>query len=199
MPTETPGITQLLVAWGHGDEAALNRMIPLVQRELQQIARRCMGGERAGHSLQPTALVNEAYLRLIDIKQMNWRNRAHFFAMAARLMRRILVDHARSKGYDKRGGGAALVSLDDAALVISNEPGHDLVALDDALEALARVDERKSRMIELRFFGGLSVEEAAAVFDVSPDTVKRDWRLAKAWLLRELRGDTGTRHEARKQ
>ena len=157
-----------------------------------------MGGERAGHSLQPTALVNEAYLRLIDVQQMNWQNRAHFFAVAARLMRRILVDHARSKGYAKRGGGAARVSLDDG-LVVPNEPGHDLVALDDALEALARVDERKSRMIELRFFGGLSVEETAAVFDVSPDTVKRDWRLAKAWLLRELRADNGTRQEARKK
>jgi RNA polymerase sigma factor (TIGR02999 family) len=129
---------------------------------------------------------------------MNWQNRAHFLAMAARLMRRILVDHARSKGCDKRGGGAARITLDDA-LVVPNEPGRDLVALDDALEALARVDERKSRMIELRFFGGLSVEETAAVFDVSADTVKRDWRLAKAWLLRELRRDEGTRQEARER
>ena len=191
MSTPPAGITQLLLAWGHGDEAALNRMIPLVHRELQQIARRCMGGERGGHSLQPTALVNEAYLRLVDVQQMNWQNRAHFLAMAARLMRRILVDHARSKGYAKRGGGAAKITFDDA-LVVPNEPGRDLVALDDALEALANVDERKSRMIELRFFGGLSVEETAAVLHVSPDTVKRDWRLAKAWLLRELRGDEGT-------
>ena len=198
MPTHPAGITQLLVAWGHGDEAALNRMIPLVHLELQQIARRCMREERGGHSLQPTALVNEAYLRLVDVQQMNWQNRAHFLAMAARLMRRILVDHARSKGCDKRGGGAARITLDDA-LVVPNEPGRDLVALDDALEALAHVDERKSRMIELRFFGGLSVEETAAVFDVSADTVKRDWRLAKAWLLRELRRDEGTRHEAREK
>jgi RNA polymerase sigma factor (TIGR02999 family) len=161
-------------------------MIPLVHRELHQIARRCMAGERADHSLQPTALVNEAYLRLVDVQQMNWQNRAHFLAMAARLMRRILVDHARSKGSDKRGGGAAKITLDDA-LVVSNDPGCDLVALDDALETLAQVDERKSRMIELRFFGGLSVEETASVLHVSPDTVKRDWRLAKAWLLRELR------------
>ncbi len=188
MPTHPPGITQLLLAWGQGDEAALSRMIPLVHRELQQIARRCMGGERGGHSLQATALVNEAYMRLVDVQQMNWQNRAHFLAMAARLMRRILVDHARSKGYDKRGGGSAKITLDDA-LIVPNEPGRDLVALDDALEALAKVDERKSRMIELRFFGGLSVEETAEVLHVSPDTVKRDWRLAKAWLLRELRGD----------
>ena len=198
MPTPPAGITQLLVAWGHGDEAALNRMIPLVHLELQQIARRCMHTERGGHSLQPTALVNEAYLRLVDVQQMNWQNRAHFLAMAARLMRRILVDHARTKGCDKRGGGAARITLDDA-LVVPNEPGRDLVALEDALEALARVDERKSRMIELRFFGGLSVEETAAVFDVSADTVKRDWRLAKAWLLRELRGDEGTRRAAREK
>jgi len=171
-------------------------MIPLVHRELQQIARRCMGGERGGHSLQPTALVNEAYLRLVGARQMNCQNRAHFLAVAARLMRRILVDHARSKGYGKRGGGAARMTLDDA-LIVPTEPGRDLVALDDALEALAKVDERKSRMIELRFFGGLTVEETAAVFDVSPDTVKRDWRLAKAWLLRELRGDDGTRAAGR--
>jgi RNA polymerase sigma factor (TIGR02999 family) len=196
MLTPPAGITQLLVAWGHGDEAALNRMIPLVHLELQQIARRCMRTERGGHSLQPTALVNEAYLRLVDVQQIHWQNRAHFLAMAARLMRRILVDHARSKNCDKRGGGAARITLDDA-LVVPNEPGRDLVALDDALEALARVDERKSRMIELRFFGGLSVEETAAVFDVSADTVKRDWRLAKAWLLRELRRDEGIRQEAR--
>jgi RNA polymerase sigma factor (TIGR02999 family) len=194
MPTPPPRITQLLVAWGHGDEAALDRIIPLVHGELQQIARRCMGGQHGGHSLQPTALVNEAYLRLVDVQQMNWQNRAHFLAMAARLMRRILVDHARSKGYAKRGGGAARITLDDD-LVVPNEPGRDLVALDDALEALAKVDERKSRMIELRFFGGLTVEEAAAVFDVSPDTVKRDWRLAKAWLLRELRGDERARQQ----
>src|SRR5688572_5156681 len=174
MPADPAGITQLLLAWGHGDEAALTKMIPLVHRELQQIARRCMAGERGGHSLQATALVNEAYVRLVDVRQMSWQNRAHFLAMAARLMRRVLVDHARSKGYAKRGGGAAKISLDDEGLMVPQEPGRDLVALDDALKALAQLDERKSRMIELRFFGGLSLEETAAVLQVSRDTVKRD-------------------------
>ena len=145
-----------------------------------------MAGERAGHSLQATALVNEAYLRLIDVQHVDWQNRAHFLAMSARLMRRILVDVARSKRYQKRGGGAVKVTFDEA-LVAPAEPGHDLVALDDALEALATVDERKARVIELRFFGGLSVEETASVLEVSVDTVMRDWKLAKAWLLRELR------------
>ena len=154
--------------------------------ELRQIARRCMAGERAGHSLRATALVNEAYLRLIDVQHVDWQNRAHFLAMSARLMRRILVDVARSKRYQKRGGGAVKVTFDEA-LVAPAEPGHDLVALDDALEALATVDERKAKVIELRFFGGLSVEETASVLEVSVDTVMRDWKLAKAWLLRELR------------
>ena len=148
-----------------------------------------MAGERAGHSLQATALVNEAYLRLIDAQHVDWQNRTHFLAISARLMRRILVDVARSKGYQKRGGGAVRVTFDDA-LVVTDEPGQDLVALDDALEALAGVDERKARVIELRFFGGLSVEETAAVLKVSVDTVMRDWKLAKAWLLRELRDQT---------
>src|SRR5687768_728457 len=149
-----------------------------------------MGHERQGHSLQPTALVNEAYLRLIDVRHVNWQNRAHFLAMSARLMRRVLVDHARSKQYQKRGGGAARVTLDEE-LMGAGEPGHDLVALDDALEALARFDERKGRVIELRFFGGLSVEETASVLKVSADTVMRDWRLAKAWLMREMRAGPG--------
>jgi RNA polymerase sigma factor (TIGR02999 family) len=148
-----------------------------------------MAGERGGHSLQPTALVNEAYMRLIDAQHVDWQNRTHFLAMSARLMRRILVDVARSKGYQKRGGGAVRVTFDDA-LAVSDQPGHDLVALDDALEALAAVDERKARVIELRFFGGLSVDESAAVLKVSVDTVLRDWKLAKAWLLRELRDQT---------
>ena len=146
-----------------------------------------MAGERAGHSLQATALVNEAYLRLVDTKNVAWRDRSHFLALSARAMRRILVDHARARHYQKRGGDAVRVTFDEA-LVVTNEPGQDFVALDDALDALATFDDRKSRVIELRFFGGLSVEETASVLKVSPDTVTRDWRLAKAWLLREMRG-----------
>ena len=147
-----------------------------------------MAGERAGHSLQATALVNEAYVRLVDGKAVAWHDRAHFLAVSARIMRRILVDHARARHYQKRGGHAARVTFDEA-LVVTNEPGPDFVALDDALEALAKFDERKSRVIEMRFFGGLSVEETAAVLKVSPATVMGDWRLAKAWLRREMRGD----------
>jgi RNA polymerase sigma factor (TIGR02999 family) len=146
-----------------------------------------MKGERIGHTLQATALVNEVYLRLIDLNQVRWQNRAHFFAMAARLMRRILVDAARSRGYQKRGGGVAMVSLEEA-LVVSHEPSKDLVALDDALTALAAFDPRKSQVVEMRFFGGLSLEETAEALQVSRDTVKRDWKMAKLWLLRELRG-----------
>jgi RNA polymerase sigma factor (TIGR02999 family) len=185
------GVTALLLAWHDGDESALARLIPIVHDELHRIARACMAGERAGHTLQATALVNEAYVRLIETQGVNWQNRAHFLAMAARLMRRILVDFARSKQYSKRGGGAVNVSLlPDVAL--SPEPGRDLVALDDALEALAKVDERKSRVIEMRFFGGLSVQETAEALHVSPETVMRDWKLAKAWLLRQLRGTDAT-------
>ena len=180
-------VTALLVEWGKGDQHALEQLIPLVHQELHRIANRCMAGERTEHSLQATALVNEAYLRLIDVRQVDWQDRAHFLAMSARLMRRILVDWARSKHYQKRGGGAVKVTLDEALLVPA-ERGHDLVALDDALEALAAIDARKSRVIELRFFGGLSVEETAAVLDVSEDTVTRDWKFAKAWLLNELTG-----------
>ena len=148
-----------------------------------------MAGERRGHSLQPTALVNEAYLRLIDVQHINWQNRLHFLAMSARLMRRILVDIARSKHYQKRGGGAIRVTLGDA-MVSTAAPGEDLAALDHALHALAAVDERKARVIELRFFGGLSVEETASVLKVSGDTVMRDWKLAKAWLFRELKASS---------
>ena len=148
-----------------------------------------MAGERAGHSLQATALVNEAYIRLIDANDVQWHDRAHFLAVAARVMRRILVDHARTRHARKRGGDATQVTFDEG-LVVSNEPREDFVALDDALEALATFDERKSRVVELRFFGGLSVEETASVLKVSPDTVMRDWRLAKVWLQREMRGDT---------
>jgi RNA polymerase sigma factor (TIGR02999 family) len=158
----------------------------MVEVELRLIAQRCMRGERAGHSLQATALVNEAYMRLIDARRVQWQDRSHFLAMSARLMRRILVDHARAHRYQKRGGGAQRVTLVDN-LGGSDERARDLEALDDALEALARVNERKARVVELRFFGGLTVEETAHVLDVSTDTVLRDWKLAKAWLLRELR------------
>jgi RNA polymerase sigma-70 factor (ECF subfamily) len=157
-----------------------------VHDELRRIARAFMAGERRGHSLQATALVNEAYLRLVDVQHMNWQNRTHFLAMSARLMRRILVDLARSKQYQKRGAGAFRVTLGDA-MAVTKQPARDLAALDDALKALAAVDERKARVIELRFFGGLGVEETASVLDVSVDTVMRDWKLAKAWLSRELR------------
>ena len=159
----------------------------MVEDELHQIARRCMRGERAGHSLQATALVNEVYLRLIDTRRVQWQDRSHFLAMSARLMRRILVDHARGRQYQKRGGGAQRVTLVDE-LGRSDERPYDLVALDDALETLARVDGRKAQVVELRFFGGLTVEETAHVLGVSTDTVLRDWKLSKAWLLRELRG-----------
>lgn len=163
--------------------------MPLVEQELHHIARRCMARERAGHSLQATELVNEAYVKLVDAQHVKWQDRAHFLAMSARLMRRILVDWARSKRYQKRGGGALKVTFTEA-LSRSEKRGQDLVALDDALEALAKFDERKSRVVELRFFGGLSVEETASVLKVSVDTVIRDWKLAKTWLLRELRNPT---------
>jgi RNA polymerase sigma factor (TIGR02999 family) len=166
-------------------------LIPLVHRELHQIAQRCMAGENPGHSLQATALVNEAYLRLVDAKAVAWNDRAHFLAVAARVMRRILVDHARARYAQKRGGPATRVTFDEA-LVVTNEPRDDFVALDDALDALAKFDERKSRVIELRFFGGLTVEETASVVEVSPETVIRDWQLAKAWLRREMRARTSS-------
>ena len=174
-----------MLKWGQGDRNALERLIPLVHGELHRIAQRCMAGERAGHSLQATALINEAYVRLVDGKAVAWHDRTHFLAVSARVMRRILVDHARARQYKKRGGDMARVTFDEA-LVVSSDPREDLVALDDALEALARFDQRKCRVIELRFFGGLSVEETAQVLGVSADTVKRDWRLAKLWLLHEL-------------
>ena len=180
--------TTLLLAWGRGDETALDQLIPLVHDELRRLARRHMAGERPGHTLQASALVNEAYLRLIEVNQVRWQNRAHFFAMASRVMRRILVDAARARGFQKRGGGAEKVSLDEA-LLVSGEPRQDLIALDDALNALAAFDLRKSQVVEMRFFGGLSVEETAEALHVSADTVMRDWRLAKVWLVRELRGE----------
>ena len=178
-------VTQLLLAWRGGDDAALNKLVPLVYDELRRLARLYMRGERAGHMLQTTALVNEAYLRLVDVNRVQWENRAHFFAVSAQLMRRILVDFARSRSYKKRGGDSPRASFAEA-LVISSEDSPDLVALDDALNALAQVDRRKSQVVELRYFGGLSVEETAEALNVSPETVKRDWRLAKAWLLNQL-------------
>jgi len=177
----------LLRAWGGGDQAAFEALLPLVHDELRRIARRHMRKERQGHTLQPTALVNEAYLRLIEVKRMRWQNRAHFFAMAARIMRRILVNAARARGYQKRGGGAQRVTLDEG-LAISNEMPPDLAALDDALTALAATESRKAQVVELRFFGGLSVEETAEALHVSAVTVMRDWRFAKLWLLREMSG-----------
>jgi len=185
-------VTRLLIDWRNGDEGALEQLIPLVHDELRRVARRHMAHERVGHTLQATALVNEAYVRLIDIKQVNWQDRAHFFAMSSRLMRRVLVDFARSKGYQKRGAGAQKVSLDEA-LIGSAEPAANLVALDDALDALAAFDARKAQVVEMRFFGGLSVEETAEALKVSVDTVMRDWKLAKAWLLRELAGQDPSR------
>ena len=178
-------LTGLLLAWRDGNDDALGQLVPALEGELRRLARRYMRGERAGHTLQATALVNEAYMRLIDVRRVNWQNRAHFLAMAARVMRRILVEAARAKGYRKRGGGAVRVTFNES-LPVAAALEHDLVALDDALDALAKVDERKSRVIELRFFGGLNIEETAAVLNVSPDTVKRDWRLARAWLWREM-------------
>jgi RNA polymerase sigma factor (TIGR02999 family) len=181
----TQNITQLLVAWGQGDEAALEQLSPLVYGELHRLARHYMAGERSGHLLQTTALVNEAYLRLIDWKNVEWQNRAHFFGLAAQMMRRILVDFARAEHRAKRGGDALRVSLTQAANILQ-EQNADLVALDDALNALAELDARQSRVVELRFFGGLSLEEIAAVLDVSVGTVRRDWSLAKAWLYDRL-------------
>jgi len=178
-------ITELLVAWSEGDRSALEQLTPLVHAELRRLAHRYMNGERAGHTLQTTALVNEAYLRLIDWKNVRWQNRAHFFGVSAQLMRRILVDYARERQYLKRGGGALQVSLSEAG-ALSVELSSDLVALDEALTALSKMDRRKEQVVELRFFGGLSVEEAAEVLQVSAETVMRDWRLAKVWLLREL-------------
>jgi len=172
----------------------LEKLTPLVYRQLHQIAQRYMGGERSGHLLQTTALVNEAYLRLVDCGQVNWQDRAHFFAISANLMRRILVDFARSRDYLKRGGAIPHISIEEAPSVC-DEPDVNLVALDDALKALAAVDERKSKVVELRFFGGLNVEETAEVLRVSSDTVTRDWKLAKIWLLRELSGGRAG-HEA---
>jgi RNA polymerase sigma factor (TIGR02999 family) len=181
----------MLVDWGNGDEAALEKLTPLVYDQLHRLARRYMVRERPGHTLQASALVNEAFLRLIDWKNVQWQNRAHFFGVSAQIMRRILVDFARSRDYAKRGGGIRNVSLDEAA-VIPTQQGTDLVALDEALNTLAELDERQSRVVELRFFAGLSLEETAEVLKVSVGTVRRDWSLARAWLHRELSKPTAS-------
>jgi RNA polymerase sigma-70 factor, ECF subfamily len=180
-------ITQLLELWSQGDEQAVDKLVPLVYDELHRLARRYISDERPGHTLQTTALVNEAYLRLVDSAHVTWEGRAHFFGVCAQVMRRILVDWARSRQAQKRGGDAPKLEFDDA-LVAAAQPGSDLVAVDDALKALANIDPRKSRVVELRFFGGMSVRETAEVLKVSDETVHRDWRLAKSWLRRELRG-----------
>ena len=178
-------VTDLLLAWGDGDQAALDQLIPLVHAELRRIAARHMARERAGHTLQPTALVNEVYVRLVDVDRVKWQNRAHFLAVSSRLMRRILVDFARSRSYRKRGGAVERVAFDDNA-VIDIGRGHDVLALDDALDALARVDARQSQIVVMRFFGGLTNDEIASALGLSAATVMRDWKLAKTWLLREL-------------
>jgi len=184
-------ITELLVAWSDGDQAALEKLTPLVYDELHRLAHRYMGQERPGHMLQTSALVNEAYVRLIDWKNVRWQNRAHFFGVSAQLMRRILVDFARSRGYAKRGGAARQVTLDEAAGVPA-QSGADLVALDQALNDLAKLDERQSKVVEMRFFGGLKLEEIAEVLKVSVGTVRRDWSMARAWLHKELSRATGS-------
>ena len=181
-------VTQLLRAWGDGDHAALDTLVPVVEGELRRLARIHLKRERREHTLQPTALVNEVFLKLVDAPAIQWQDRAHFFGIAARLMRRVLVDHARARGSQKRGGGAERVTLDghDIAAAVNHV---DVIALDRALDGLAAVDERKCRVVEMRFLTGLSVEETAAVLNVSTETVKRDWRIAKLWLLKFLEGE----------
>lgn len=186
-------ITQLLLKWGKGDSAALDELVPIVYPELRRIARRYMGRENSQHTLQTSALINEAYLRLVDSTAVEWQDRAHFFAVAAQVMRHILIDHARRYRSGKRGGGATRITLDDAVISIE-ERADEFVALDAALEGLAKVDPRKSKIVELRFFGGLTVEETAEVMKLSAITVKREWRSAKAWLRREIGGDSGASH-----
>ena len=183
--TQTHELTQLLIDWSNGDRAALDKLMPLIDAELRRLAHRYMNRERAGHTLQTTALVNEAFLRLVNRQNLRWQNRAHFFGIAAQLMRTILVDHARSHASAKRGGGARKLELDDA-LVVSQQKASEVIALDDALKQLALLDPQQSRIVELRFFGGLTVEEAAEVLHISPATIKREWSTAKAWLYHEL-------------
>jgi len=185
-PPQPASVTNLLVQWGRGEQECLNQLLPLVHHELHRIAGRYMRMESPGHTLQATAVVNEAYLRLVDMTQVSWQNRAHFFAIAARLMRRILVDHARGTRRTKRGGGNCHLPLDEA-LVFSPDKSAELVALDEALMRLSNFDARKANVVELRYFGGMSVEEAAQALHISANTVIRDWRLAKVWLMHELK------------
>lgn len=176
-------VTQLLAAWGKGDKSALDKLLPLVHAELRRIARRQMSQERDGHTLQATALVNEAYLRLAGQQGYEWQNRAHFFAVCAQVMRHVLIDHARAHARDKRGGGAIHVSLDEAA-ALAGQPAEHFLALDDALHFLESVDPQKGKIVELRYFGGLSIDETAEVLNISPRTVRREWQRSKAWLYR---------------
>jgi len=192
-PVSTHELTRLLKTWRAGDDRALEQLMPIVYSELHRLAGRYMAAEQSGHTLQTTALVHEVYLRLVDVKSVDWQNRAHFYAICARLMRRILIDFARSRNYQKRGGKFAHIELEEAATV-SADARSELLAVDEALKQLAAIDTRKSEVVEMRFFGGLTVEETAAALQVSPETVMRDWKLAKAWLLRELSDED--RHEA---
>ncbi|HEV2717955.1 MAG TPA: sigma-70 family RNA polymerase sigma factor [Terriglobales bacterium] len=185
-PSFTPHeITQLLVEWSDGNQAALDKLYPLVYNELRRLAHGYLRRERKGHTLQTTALINEAYLRLVDQKHVQWANRSHFFGISAQIMRRILIDHARRYEYSKRGGGAQRISLDEAA-VVAKERGRQLLMLDEALNDLAQIDPRRSRVVELRYFGGLNNEEIAGVLKISENTVTRDWNMARAWLYQEL-------------
>ena len=186
MVSSSDPVTELLLSWRHGDQAALEQIVPLVYQELRRLAHCYMNGQRPGHTLQATALINEAYVRLIDCQQVDWKSRAHFLAVSARMMRRVLVEFARSQRYQKRGGGAQKISFDEA-FTVTPQRRHDLEALDDALQAFAATYPRQSQVVELRFFGGLSVEETAQVLQVSAVTVMRDWQLAKVWLARELK------------
>ena len=181
-------VTELLVDWGNGDKEALDRILPIVYDELRKQAARYLRRERAGHTLQTTALIHEAYIRLVDQRNVRWQNRAHFFGISAQLMRRILVDHARTKRRAKRGGSDIKVALDEGDLIATG-PDVDVIAVDQALERLSKIDEQQSKIVELRFFSGLTVEETAEVLKISPATVKRDWSMAKAWLHREIRGE----------
>ena len=190
-PPKPHEITQLLAEWSDGNQSALDELYPLVYDELHRLARRYMSRERKGHTLQTTALINEAYVRLVDQKNVHWANRSHFFAISAQIMRRILIDHARRHAYAKRGGGAQQVSLDEA-LTVSSARGSDLLRLDEALKILADMDPRRSQVVELRYFGGLNNEEIAGVLHISENTVTRDWNMARAWLYQQLSGSAAS-------